>query len=297
MTISIGLIPNKDTVMLIQDSEVSYERIGFTQDIYKKIREIDNSSAAGIIGYPALANEILELIKEGQYKSGRELSDRVEHAYHAVRAKHLQRGVLAKYGLSDIKDVIAPPQNVHIDPRIADEVIKMANNENHYFSLDLMLATNYDKPLLYLVRFPGISLLSNNTKDYAVSGSGSIMALERMGVELENYRWQKDLSIDEGTDVLMKAGKASEKHVGVGGPFEIIYITKQEKETKIIRPDEKKINMIMYLLDLNVKEKIMEETIKQMRNNNVSVEQLADYIKTNTGVGIEFDKYFSIKRQ
>lgn len=296
MTISIGLIPNRETLMLIQDSEVSYSGVGFTQDIYKKIKDINNSSVTGVIGSPVIANEVIELVRENQYRSGKELSDKVEQAYHQVRAKHLQRGILAKYGFSDIREVIAHQQGVHIDPRISEEVIKAANNQNSFFSLDLMLATNYNNPLLYIVTFPGSSLLYSNVKDYAVSGSGSIMAVEKMGVELENYRWQKELSIDEGIDILMKAGKASEKHAGVGGPFEIVYLIKEKKDTKIIRPDQKKINMIMYILDLEIKEDIMAEAIKKMRDNGVSTEDLINYIKSNTGVGIEFDRYFGLTK-
>lgn len=299
MTISIGLIPDKDTVMLIQDSEVTYPTLGFTQDIYKKIKEIDNYAVAGVIGIPVLANEITELVKEerGRHKSGRDLSDRLEQAYHSVRVRHLQRGVLAKYGFSDIREVIAPPQNVQLNPNVVEEVLNASNNKNQFFSLDLMLATNYDKPLIYRVMFPGVSILHSDVKEYDVSGSGTIMAIEKMGVELENYRWQKELSIDEATDVLMKAGKASEKHVGVGGPFEIVYITKKEKETKIVRPDQKKINMIMYLYPLEIKEGTLSEAIKQMRDPCITPEQLADFIKTNTQVGIEFDKYFAINRR
>lgn len=296
MTISIGLIPNKETVMLIQDSEVSYTSLGFTQDIYKKIQDIDNSSVTGVIGNPTIANEVIELVREGQYKSSGELSDRVEGSYHEVRTRHLKRGVLSKYGFSDIREVVAHPQGVQIDPRVSEEILRAANNENKFFSLDLMLATNYDRPLLHIVTFPGKSLLFSSTKDYAVSGSGSIMAVEKMGVELENYRWQKELSVDEGIDVLLKAGKASEKHVGVGGPFEIVYVTREQKEVKIVRPDQKKINMITYLFPLEIKESIMTKAIKKMRDKNVSPEELADYIKTNTKVGIEFDKYFGLKK-
>ena len=294
MTISVGLIPNGETVMLIQDAEVSYRRVGFTQDIYKKIKDIDSSSVTGVIGYPFIANEIIELTKESQYRSGRELSDKVEQAYHTVRIKHLFRGVLAKYGFTDVKEVIAPHQGVNINPHVVEEVLELTNNQNDFFSLDLMLATNYDKPLLYLVSFPGSSVLYNNIKDYTVSGSGTIMAVEKMGVELENYRWQSELSLDEGIDILMKAGKASEKHAGVGGPFEIVYISRQEKEVRVTRPDQKKINMIIYIMDLGIKENIMSEAIKQMRKSEISAEQLADYIKTNTRVGIEFDQYFGL---
>ncbi|MDO8508976.1 MAG: hypothetical protein Q7S27_04805 [Nanoarchaeota archaeon] len=295
MTISIGLIPNNNTVMLIQDAEGTYQGIGFTQDIFKKIQELDDSSITGVIGSPVLGNEIIQLVKENQYRSGKELSDKVEQSYHNIRAKHFQRGVLAKYGFSDIREVIAPQQGTVINHHVVEEVLKASNNTNGFFSLELMLATNYDNPLLYLVGFPGTSLLFNNIKDYAVSGSGQIMAIEKMGVELENYRWKKELSLDEGIDVLMKAGKASEKHTGVGGPFEIVYLQRKKDEMKIIRPDQKKINMVMYLLDLNVNEAIMEETIKKMRDDKNSPQDLADYIKTHTKVGIEFDRYFGLK--
>ncbi|MBI2448711.1 hypothetical protein HYV49_00260 [Candidatus Pacearchaeota archaeon] len=268
MTISIGLIPNNEAVMLIQDSEVTYPGVGFTQDIYRKIQEIDKHAVVGVTGRPILANEILELIKGEQYKSSRELSDKVEQAYHQVRNKHLQRGFLAKYGFSDIRDVIAPPQGVQINPKVVDEILHIANNANNFFTLDLMLATNYESPLIYITEFPGSTALFSNLKDYAVSGSGGIMALEKMGAELENYRWQKELSIDEGIDILMKAGKASEKHVGVGGPFEIVYIEKQKDGTKVIRPDQKKINMVMYLFPLEIKEDIMKEAISKMRDKD-----------------------------
>ena len=137
MTISIGLIPNKETLMLIQDAEVSYQGLGFTQDIYKKIKEIDSSSVTGVIGSPLIANEIIEIVKENQYRTGRELSDKVEQAYSFVRAKHLQRGVLVKYGFSDIREVIAPQQGININPHVLEEVLKTSNNQNDFFSLEL----------------------------------------------------------------------------------------------------------------------------------------------------------------
>ena len=52
----------------------------------------------------------------------------------------------------------------------------------------------------------------------------------------------------------------------------------------------------MYLFPLNIEEKIMMKAISQMRNEKVAPEELADYIKTNIQVGIEFDQYFKLKR-
>lgn len=302
MTISIGLIPNRETVMIIQDAEATYPGVGFTQDIYRKIKEIDGNAVTGVIGMPLIANEIIDLVKETPSKSGRELSDKVEQAYHLVRNRHLQRGVLAKYGFSDIKELVMTPQNMQVNSNVVEEVLKIANNQNNFFSLELMLATNYERPLLYITTFPGVSFLHSEIKDYAVSGSGSTMGLEKMGVELKNYRWKNALSIDEGMDILMKAGKASEKHIGVGGPFEIVYITKQNKESQLVRSNQKKINMVMYLLELNegqneIEEEVMNEAITKMRNEKISAEDLAEFIKSKTPVGIEFDNYFGLKRK
>lgn len=160
--------------------------------------------------------------------------------------------------------------------------------------LELMLATNLERPQLYRVEFPGRGHLEDNVKMYSVSGSGAIMAIDKMGEELERYRWQRELSIDEGIDVLLRAGKASEKHFGVGGPFDITYITREEGKNKIVKPDQKKINMVMYLFPLGVKDKVMKDSITRMRDEKISPEELADYIKTNTRVGVEFDKYFGL---
>jgi hypothetical protein len=67
MTICIGLIPNDKTVMLLQDSEVTYEGIGFTQDIVDKIKLVNDKAIAGVIGIPHLANEVLEHISGKHY--------------------------------------------------------------------------------------------------------------------------------------------------------------------------------------------------------------------------------------
>lgn len=293
MTISIGLIPNEQTVMLIQDAEATYQEVWFTQDILKKIKDINEHSVTGVIGSPIIANEVVDMVQGRPCSSSRELQDTIEQAYHAVRTRHLQRGILSKYGLNDVREVIAPPKDIQIDPAVREEVLNVVNNRDRFFSLDLMLAMNYDKPVLYTVQFPGVGMLENNIKGYMVSGSGSIMAIDRMGVELENYRWKKELTIDEGIDVLMKAGKVSEKHIGVGGPFEIVYITREQKP-KIQRPNQKKINMIMYLYPLQITEETMAEAIQKMRDEKVSAEELAEHIKTHTNVGVEFDKYFKL---
>jgi len=62
MTISIGFIPNKQTVMHIQDSEVSYQSIGLTQDIVKKIKGIDSSAVTGIIGNPFSPSILIKVL-------------------------------------------------------------------------------------------------------------------------------------------------------------------------------------------------------------------------------------------
>lgn len=296
MTISIGLIPNEKTVMLMQDSEISYKSLGFTQDIYKKIKQLDNSSVTGVIGNPLVGNEIIEIVQIRNYETAKSLIDIVEDAYHRIREEKIQRGVLRKYGFNNIREVTQPQTGTQIDPEAKQEILNAINNRNGYFALDLMLAINKEKPLLYTISFPGAGTLENNVKGYTVSGSGSIMAIEKMGVELENYRWQKELSIDEGIDILLRAGKASEKHEGVGGPFEIAYITEKEGKTEITNPDQKKINMIMYLYPLKIKEEIMIESIKKMRDGQIKAEELANYIKTNTKVGIEFDEYFGLNK-
>jgi hypothetical protein len=294
MTISIGLIPNENTAMLIQDSEGSYIGLGFEQDIFKKIRDIDKSSITGVIGSFTTANETLELVSGRQFKSSFELRDNLEQAYHAVRKRHLERGTFQKYGFSDIREIIAPPREIQIDPAVRDEILNSANDKNHSFSLEFMLASNYNQPQLSKLEFPGISHLFNNPKDYTVGGSGSILAIEKMGSVLKNYRWQNTLSNDEGIEILMKAGNASEQHTGVGGPFEIVYVTKIEGKPKIIRPDRKKINMVMYIQNLTTDEETITESIKKMRDHKINSLELSDYIKTKTNVGIEFNKYFNI---
>ncbi len=296
MTICIGLIPNERTVMLMQDSEISYERLGFTQDIFNKIKVINNDAIVGVIGNPLAANEVLELVTGREYKQSRELRGTLEDAYHAVRKEKLLKGVLKKYGFSDLREVLQPQKETAIDPAVREEVLKAANDYDNGMGLTMMLATNLEqRPQLYQIVFPGRGALENNVKMYTVSGSGTIMALDKMGEELEKYKWQPKLSIDEGIDVLLRAGKASEKHAGVGGPFDITYITRGENgQNEIVKPDQKKINMVVYLFPLHVKEKILIEAIVRMRDEKVSAGQLADYIKTNTKVGIEFDNYFNL---
>ncbi len=275
----------------MQDSEVTYEGIGFTQDIVDKIKQVNNEVIAGVIGIPHLANEVLEHISGKQYKNAKELRDFTEEAYHAVREEKLVKGVLRKYGFRNIREVTQPPKEVTIDQAVRDEILRAAND----YPLSLMLATTLDHPQLYLINQPGRGHFENNMKLYLVSGSGSVMAIDKMGEELERYRWQPKLSIDEGIDVLLRAGKASEKHQGVGGPFDITYITQSEDgKNKVVKPGQKKINMVMYLFPLSIDEKIMMEVIARMRDEKVTAEELAGYIKANTKVGIEFDNYFRL---
>jgi hypothetical protein len=298
MTISIGLIPNDRTVMLIQDSEMSFQSLGFTQDIINKIKQIDDNSMVGVIGNPLFGNEVIEVARSRKHTTGKSLRDTMEDAYHLVRDDKIQKGVLRQYGLSNIRQVTQPEGGVQIDSGIRNEIIDAVNGKRMGMSLDLMLASNYKRPELYTLGFPGVGRLQNDIKMYDVSGSGSIMAIEKLGEELEKYRWEKELSIDEGIDVLMRAGKASEKHEGVGGPFDITYVTREkgnDGKVKVIKPDQKKINMVMYLLPLNIDEQIVSDSIAKMRDVDVSSAYLSDFIKTKVNVGIEFDRYFGIK--
>ncbi len=295
MTICIGLIPNDKTAMLLQDSEISYEGIGFTQDIFNKIKVLSNQAIAGVIGRPHVANEVLAHVGGRTFTLSRELRDFVEEAYHLVREEKLVKGVLRKYGFRNIREVTQPPKEANIDPSVREEVLKACNDQDGHFGLSLILASNFGSPELYAVGFPGRGLLENNVKMYAVSGSGSVMAIDKMGEELEKYKWQRELSIEEGIDVLLRAGKASEKHQGVGGPFDITYVTKREDgQTRVVKPDQKKINMVMYLLPLQAEERVMREVINRMRDETVTSEQLAEYVRGNTRVGIEFDNYFRL---
>ncbi len=295
MTICIGLIPNKDTVMLLQDSEISYEQVGFTQDIFNKIKRVNDDVITGVIGNPLTANEVLEMVVNKQFHQSWELRDEVEKAYHLVRERKLMNGILRKYGFSNVREVIQPPQGTTIDPAVREEVLKASQDSEGRIGISLILASNIESPQLYRVTFPGTGYLETNVKMYIVSGSGSIMAIDKMGEELDRYRWEKELSVDQGIDVLLRAGKASEKHQGVGGPFDITYITKREGKNNIIKPDQKKINMVMYLFPFGVDEKIMIETITRMRDEAVTPQELADYIKTHTKVGVEFDQYFRVQ--
>lgn len=291
MTICIGLIPNDKTVMLIQDAEISYEGIGLTQDIVSKVKVVSDDVIVGVVGIPHYANEVIEHISGRQYKHAKDLRDFVEEAYQAVREEKLAKNVLRKYGFRNIREVTNPSKETNVDPAVRDEILKTVNE----YPLSLVLATTLDRPQLYLINPPGRGYLEDNTKMYVVSGSGSVMAIDKMGEELEQYRWLQELSIDEGVTVLLRAGKASEKHIGVGGPFDITYITRSETgESKVVKPDQKKINMVMYLFPLGVQEKVMMEVIARMRDEKISAEQLAEYIKANTKVGIEFDKYFRL---
>jgi hypothetical protein len=291
MTISIGLIPNRDTVMLIQDAEGSYTGLGFEQDIFSKIKGLNPSSIAGIIGSFTEANETVELIRGTQPNSGLELRTIAENAYHEVREKHFFNSVLRKYGFNNIREVTSPSNGVQVDPSVKDDILRKLNTPLQF---SLMLASNYGGPELVSVDFPGDGKLLNEIKEYGVGGSGYIMAIEKMGVELAKYRWKKELSIDEGIDVLMKAGKASELHTGVGGPFEIVYVSKQKEKSVIVNPDRRKINMVIYLLDQSIEEETINEAIGRMRDPTTSSNDLAEFIKTNTGVGIEFNRYFGL---
>lgn len=296
MTICIGLIPNSKTVMLIQDSEVSYQQLGFTQDIFNKIKEIDKNSITGVIGSALIGNEVLEKVRGQEYESSKKLRDAVEKAYHCVRDEKLHKGVLAKYGIQDIREVTQTREGVKVDPAVREDVLKAANDQDQGMGLSMMLASNIDRPQLYAVSFPGVGRLEDNVKMYLVSGSGAILAIDQMGEELERYRWQKEISIDEGIDVLMRAGKRSEKHMGVGGPFEITYITKDDKGgTSIVRPDQMKLNMVMYLFPLKPDHDVMMGCIEQMRDEKVEANDLAEHIRENVRVGVEFDRYFGLE--
>ena len=283
--------------MLIQDSEISYEGIGFTQDIFNKIKTVNDDTIVGVIGNSWNANEVLAQVTQRQYSNSKELRDYVEEAYHTVREDKLTKSILLKYGFRNIREVMNPPKEANIDPMVREEVLKAANDQGLNFGLSLMLATNLDQPQLYSVIFPGRGFMENNVKMYAVNGSGSVMAIDKMGEELDKYKWERELSIDEGIDVLLRAGKASEKLQGVGGPFDITYVTRGEDgKNKVIKPDQKKINMVMYLFPLGIGENVMMETITKMKDEKVTAEDLADYIRTNTRVGVEFDNYFRLKK-
>ncbi len=279
----------------MQDSEISYERVGFTQDIFNKIKIIDDHSIVGVIGISEIANEVLAHITGRQYNQDKEMRDFLEEAYHSVHEEKLYKGLLRKYGFRNIREITQPPKEVIVDPGVREEVLRYIGNQNPSFNLSLMLAANHQQPQLYSIDFPGCGYLENNVKMYSVRGSGSIMAIDKMGEELDKYKWQKELSIDEGIEVLLRAGKASEKHQGVGGPFDITYVTSSENgKSKVVKPDQKKINMVMYLFPLGVDEKIMLEAITRMRDGNVSAGDLATYIKNNIKVGMEFDHYFKL---
>ncbi|MBI5880590.1 hypothetical protein HZB90_00495 [archaeon] len=297
MTICIGLIPNKKSVMLIQDSEISYRSLGFTQDIFNKIRDIDNTALVGVLGNPLIANEIIELARKGDYETSKGLRDAVEAAYHTVREDKLRKDALLKYGFRDLRDVTQPHKDVQIDPSVREAVLRAANDyDGGLMGVELVLASNIEEPQLYRVTFPGVGALQNCAKMYIVSGSGTIMAIDKMGEELEKHRWKPELTDDEGIDILLRAGKAAEKHTGVGGPFEIKYITKAEDgKTRIVTPDQRKINMVMYLFPLGVKQKVMSGCIARLRSPDVTSEQLAEHIRKNVRVGIEFDRYFGLE--
>tara|TARA_Y100000310_G_C20597820_1_gene771414 strand:- start:233 stop:1126 length:894 start_codon:yes stop_codon:yes gene_type:complete len=297
MTICIGLIPNNDTVMLLQDAEVSYKSLGFEQDLVNKIKKINDKSISGVIGNPRFANNVLSRIIGNSYEGDIELKKSVEEAYHNAREENLSNSLLRKYGFSHIREVTQPKDGASIDPHVREEVLKVANDYNgEYFGLELMLASNINAPQLCTIRFPGTGDPENNIKMYNVSGSGSIMAIDKLGEDLRKYRWRNELTIDEGIEILMRAGKESEKHSGVGGPFDIMYLTKEGGESRVVRPDKRKTNMVMYLFPHAEKigHPLMEECIKKMRDPQVSYESLGGFIKDNTQVGIEFTDFFEL---
>ncbi len=292
MTIAIGLIPNDKTVMLIQDSEASYPMLGFTQDIVHKIKPIKDGAVVGIIGHPFYANEIVEAAQKGSYDDDKSLRIALEETYHNVREEKFSKGVLRLFGFQNMREF--SQANSQIDPAVREQIMKAVNTPSN-FGVELLLASNIKQPQLYYIQYPGTGHLEDSIKMYQAGGSGTIMAVDKMGEELERYRWQKELSIDEGIDVLMRAGKAAEKHTGVGGPFEIAYISRgDDSKTKVVRPDQKKINMVMYMFPLNADPKVLLDCIERMRDEKVKPEELADHIRKHVRVGIEFDKYFGL---
>jgi len=283
--------------MLLQDSAGTISTLSFEHDIYTKIKKLNDNVLVGMSGSPSLGNEVVELLRELPFETAREARAAAEHAYHSVREEKLNQEFLRPNGFKNIREVTTPAPGAPIDPTVRERIFQVLGPKGREeFSLDLVLALNYGRPQLYSVAFPGVGLLDDGPKECAVRGSGSILAIDKMGEELESYKWQPELSLDEGLEVLMRAGKASEKHQGVAAPFDIRYISKKGKGVKYVRLDPLKLNMVMYVAPLIGKEngKGMGQYVARMKDDKVKPATLAKQLKKDLDVGAEFDRYFEL---
>ncbi|MFC1686232.1 hypothetical protein ACFLZZ_04415 [Nanoarchaeota archaeon] len=292
MTISIGLIPNKDLVMLMQDSEGTLLNLMLTQDIMNKIKQVNDQAIAGVIGNPYSADEVLEKLAKKNYDSAINLREGLENAFHEVREKKFRDGVLRKYGFSHIREITSPATPI-------DEGVKriiLEKNDKDGLGARLMLCSNYKKPEIYTVGYPGEGHLVTGVKVGDFSGSGTIKSVDIVGSALEEYKWETSLNKKQAVHVLLKAAIGSKKHEGVGGIFDLKYLEKVDDKSKIITLEPRKLNMALYALEHKASDETVSDCIDKVLDDKVKYGEVASYLKEKKSFGSEFDEYFGLDK-
>jgi len=301
MTVCIGLIPNKQTSMLMQDSEVTYSGVALHQDIASKVHKVSENAVVGIIGDPHPALEMLELLEENPVTNPRDLCTRLEDVYHTVRGRKFDLGILRKHGFSNIREVLSP----QVDSDFRKTILAALDNRDA-FVVNLMLAYHFGSPGLYHINYPGIGSLENQVKMYQVDGSGSLSAADIVGNALTRYRWQPELTLSEAVLTMIDAGIASEKHTGVQRPFRISYVSREvpehetEPQSVVCGLDTKMLNMIIHAQPYARQENVLQDAVARLlkatkgQATQEETVELADYLKSKIKLGVEFDEYFGI---
>lgn len=292
MTIAIGLIPDNDTVLLMQDSRTSWGNFVHA-DTARKMTSISDNILLGHAGSPYLGEEVAQFLKQHTYTDSLKLRAVAQEGYQSVREQSLIQGVVKRYGFSHPREILQPAQGSTINPNVVEGLLR-AMNDPAGFPLDVILASIIEGPQLTLVNYPGVSVVQTHPKTYMVAGSGTPLAIERVNDIMANYVWSDQVTIEEGIECLLYAGIACKKSPTVGGPLEIAGLRRVGKNVEPIRPDRRKTNMVVYCIEQKVSGDTLFEIIAKMHNPDVSALEMAEAIKSKVKFGLEFNNYFQL---
>tara|TARA_Y100000310_G_C20481692_1_gene714991 strand:- start:5 stop:907 length:903 start_codon:yes stop_codon:yes gene_type:complete len=287
MTICTGFIPNKDTVILLQDSIGIVPSSGQQRSLETKIRDINDRSFFGIAGDPYFANEVARELHDKNFDSTKELEKYCSDVYNNLHYGKIIKGFLPYFG-NDLEYFKTLLEGDNVPAELMKEYRARVNDAADERP-DIMAVSYIDGPSIYKINV-GRDLLENNVGEWLSTGS----AAKQFDQNMTNYKYDLErkgnpkLGVLEGIEALLRVAEPTSRTSStIGPPFDIVYVERKilpdanlyddEKFTYYaVRMDKSKLENVRRAIraDPDLPSKTITDWLEMVRDPKIDVKKL-----------------------
>jgi len=239
LTLCAGLIPNENSVVLLQDSLGIIPRTGQQRSLETKIRDINSHAFFGIAGDPYFANELSDRMYGHDFDNEEDFKKFIKKSYNDLHLEKVMDEFLL-YFFND-EDYFRGLFEANKLPPALDAEYKARINDAAGERPDIMVISNISKPVIYKV---GVGTIKPeyNVMERLSTGSASAPFETFMGEH--KYRLNRTgkfkLSTLEGIETLLRVADPTSRATStIGPPFDIVYVERTLKQDANLYEGEK----------------------------------------------------------